>query len=61
MKANAEAWYAAQQNGWVGDLVELMDVQEPEVEVSVVYTEVIDENSAELLYAFVQRAQQVTA
>lgn len=46
VKANAEAWYAAQQNGWVGDLVELMDVQEPEVEASVVYTAVIDENSA---------------
>lgn len=48
VKANAEAWYAAQQNGWVGDLVELMDVPEPEVETSVVYTEVIDENSAML-------------
>ncbi len=48
VKANAEAWYAAQQNGWVGDLVELMDVPAPEVETSVVYTEVIDENSAVL-------------
>lgn len=48
VKANAEAWYAAQQNGWVGDLVELMDVPEPEVEASVVYTEVIDENSVVL-------------
>lgn len=48
VKANAEAWYAAQQNGWVGDLVELMDMPAPEVETSVVYTEVIDENSAVL-------------
>ena len=46
VKAIAEAWYAAQQNGWVGDLVELMDVSEEETDV--VYTEVIDENSVEL-------------
>ena len=48
VKANAEAWYAAQQNGWVGDLVELMDVPEPEVEADVVYTLKGDEISAML-------------
>ena len=59
VKANAEAWYAAQQNGWVGELVQLMDVPEPEVETDVVYTEVIDENSAVLSNIYVVQVSEL--
>ena len=48
VKAIAEAWYAAQQNGWVGELVQLMDVPAPEVEADVVYTLKSDEISVVL-------------
>lgn len=48
VKTIAEAWYAAQQDGWVGELVQLMDVPEPEEETDEVYTVKIDATSVEL-------------
>ena len=60
VKANAEAWYAAQQNGWVGDLVELMNSREPEVEPTFeVYTEVIDETSEVLSNIYVVQVSEL--
>lgn len=60
VKANAEAWYAAQQNGWVGDLVELMDSREPEVEPTFeVYTEEIDETSVVLSNTYVVQVSEL--
>lgn len=60
VKANAEAWYAAQQNGWVGDLVELMNSREPEVEPTFeVYTEEIDETSVVLSNIYVVQESEL--